>query len=470
MFDSKFKNTRIPQFYFLPLSFLVLIVFGTIFLKTPIALNHGATISWLDSLFVSTSAVSLVGLSTVSIGEVFDFPGQMMLLFLVQMGGIGILFATLFAALLIGQKFSLTDEQVIEAAIGKIKFVQPLDVFIYACFFVFFFELLGVILYLLGCINQINYIGLPDSDGKGWALMVWDAVFHTVNSFCNAGFSLYPEGFIRCEDSPYFLMLNSFLVIMGGLGLLTFINLRYWYFWKRNSMLRGELLLQTKVTLWMSLILLVLGTLLFLIFEYNRTLADIHGFWGKCAASFCQSANTRTAGFNVVDYEEVHPAVLVGFLFFMFIGGGTGSMAGGIKVTTFFVIVMTVWFVFRRREEIQLFQRKLSSNLIRVALMLCFICMFFVAAGVFSLIIFENGGFAAQQGQGWLGIIFEGVSAFGTTGLSTGITPLLKSESKLILIFLMYAGRVMTFTLVVYLMRPQQKSSVRYPEGYLSLG
>jgi trk system potassium uptake protein TrkH len=138
------------------------------------------------------------------------------------------------------------------------------------------------------------------------------------------------------KSSPYFLGLLSSLVVMGGLGLMTMINLRYWYFWRRNFMRRGSLLLQTKVTLLMTLIMIVFGTVVFLIFEYNHALKDCNGAWLKLFNSFFQAASARTAGLNSVDLGQANPVTLAGLMILMFIGGGSGSMAGGIKVTTFF--------------------------------------------------------------------------------------------------------------------------------------
>lgn len=475
MFGIKFKNTQIPQLWVIPISFAFLIIVGTILFKMPFSLNAGKSITWVDSLFVATSAVSITGLSTIPVGEVFDFQGQLILLCLVQLGGIGIFTSSLIMVVVAGQRLSLADEQVIQATIGKLRTVRPVDIFIYACFFVFFFEALGSILYLLGVVNHPGYGGISvgvDQElfSKAFPMIIWDAVFHSVNAFCNSGFSLYPEGLIRMRNSPYFLLVIGMLVLVGSLGLMTLINLRFFYFWRRNPMRRGGLLLQTKITLIVTACMIVVGMVLFLCFERNNTLQQYDSAWLRIVHSFFQSVNARSGGLNSVDLSQADPATLMGYIFLMFVGGGSGSMAGGIKVTTFFVILITAWAVLRRREYIQLFERRIPAHLVHVALMIGILYIVAMVIGTFCLVVIEDGHEAAQLTHGWLGIAFEAMSAFGTVGLTTGVTPILTSGGKLVIITMMYVGRILTLTLAVYLLRPWEKSYVKYPEEQLALG
>ena len=472
MFGSKFKNTQTPQLWVIPVSFAFLILLGTILLKMPFSLNPGQEISWVDSLFTATSAVCITGLSTIQVGVVFDFSGQIVLLFLVQMGGVGIFTSSLIMVVVVGQRLSLADEQVIQATVGQMRTVRPVDVFIYACFFIFFFEALGAILYLIGANQSITYEGLLLDASSGLAgdefsLVLWDSIFHSVNAFCNSGFSLYPEGMARMKDSPYFL---GSLVLLGSLGLMTMINLRYWYFWRRNFMVRGSLLLQTKVTLWMTLIMVVFGMAVFLVFENSHTLKDCNGGWLKIVTSFFQSVNARSGGLSTVDLSQANPVTLAGLMILMFIGGGSGSMAGGIKVTTFFVIVVAAWFVLRRKEDIQVFKKRIPFKLVHVALMIGVLFTVGLATGLLCLIILEDGHPASQLEQGWLALFFDGMSAYGTVGLSTGAAALMTNGGKLVLTVMMYVGRILTLTLAVYLLRPWEKSYVKYPEEQISVG
>ncbi len=474
MFGVKFKNTQAPQLWIIPVSFAFLILVGTIVLKMPFSLNPGQQISWVDSLFTATSAVCITGHSAISICDVFDFSGQMVLLFLIQMGGVGIFTSSLIMVVVVGQRLSLADEQVIQATVGQMRTVRPVDVFIYACFFIFFFEALGAVLYLMGANHSTDYKGLlvdPASGlaGDAFALVLWDSIFHSVSAFCNAGFSLYPEGMVRMKNSPYFLGLLSSLVVMGGLGLMTIINLRYWYFWRRNFMRRGSLLLQTKVTLLMTLIMIVFGTAVFLIFEYNHALKDCDGVWLKFFNSFFQAASSRTAGLNSIDLSQAYPVTLGCLMILMFIGGGSGSMAGGIKVTTFFVIVAAAWFVLRRKEDIQVFKRRIPFRLVHIALMIGVLFTSGFVIGLLCLIAIESGQPSTQLELGWLGIFFDGLSAYCTVGSSIGAVPLMTSGGKLVLVAMMYVGRILTLTLAVYLLRPWEKSYVKYPEEQISL-
>ena len=476
MFGSKFKNTQAPQLWVIPLSFIFLIAVGTLFFKLPFSLNPGVTLTWTDAFFTATSAVCITGLSTITVGDVFSLPGQMMLLFLVQMGGVGIFTSSLIMVVVVGQRLSLADEQVIQATIGKMKMVRPVDVFIYACFFIFFFETLGAILYLLGLVNLPSYEIMSNVSKtelkpmENALFMLWDSIFHSVNAFCNSGFSLYPEGMLRMKNNPYFLSLVGMLVFIGSLGLMTMINLRFYYFWRRNAMMRGSLLLQTKVTVLMTLLTVLIGMVAFLSFEWDGTLQERDGTWLKIVTSFFHSVNARSGGLNSVDLSDADTLTLSVMMMLMFIGGGSGSMAGGIKVTTFFVIVLAVYFVLRRREHIQIFERRIPSQLVHVALMIGFLYTVGMALGTFCVIGFESGEAACQLKQGWLGVVFDCVSAFGTVGLSTGVTPSLTIYSKWVLMGMMFVGRILTLSLSVYLLRPWEKSYVKYPEEQIALG
>ncbi|MBO4714882.1 MAG: hypothetical protein J5672_02150, partial [Verrucomicrobia bacterium] len=465
-----------PQLWVIPLSFIFLIAVGTLFFKLPFSLNPGVTLTWTDAFFTATSAVCITGLSTITVGDVFSLPGQMMLLFLVQMGGVGIFTSSLIMVVVVGQRLSLADEQVIQATIGKMKMVRPVDVFIYACFFIFFFETLGAILYLLGLVNLPSYEIMSNVSKtelkpmENALFMLWDSIFHSVNAFCNSGFSLYPEGMLRMKNNPYFLSLVGMLVFIGSLGLMTMINLRFYYFWRRNAMMRGSLLLQTKVTVLMTLLTVLIGMVAFLSFEWDGTLQERDGTWLKIVTSFFHSVNARSGGLNSVDLSDADTLTLSVMMMLMFIGGGSGSMAGGIKVTTFFVIVLAVYFVLRRREHIQIFERRIPSQLVHVALMIGFLYTVGMALGTFCVIGFESGEAACQLKQGWLGVVFDCVSAFGTVGLSTGVTPSLTIYSKWVLMGMMFVGRILTLSLSVYLLRPWEKSYVKYPEEQIALG
>lgn len=393
----------------------MIIVVGAVLLLLPWAHKPGHTLNWLDALFLATSATCVTGLTPVNVAETFNGFGQAVMLVLIQVGGLGIFTASLSLVLLSGNRLSLTDEQTIHATVGRLKQTRPLDVFIYACVFVVILELAGAVA-LFFLMSQAT----PDADT--WRTL-WEAGFHSVSAFCNAGISIYPDGLIHWRDHPAILMIISALVIMGGIGLMTLINLRYYYFWRRDRRRRGHLTLQTRLSLLSAGILLLAGCFATWAFEAQHTLRGLP-LGEQLSWSFFHSAMSRTAGFNVVDNGQMNPTTLLTTLGLMFIGGAPGSMAGGIKTLTVVVLLLTAWSALRRRDEVQVWHRRLPPKVSFVATMVALFGVMCVVVGVGLLMIFEDGHPAAQTTQHWFGLVFEAVSAFGTVGLSTGVTAL----------------------------------------------
>jgi trk system potassium uptake protein TrkH len=444
-----------------PLAFFALIVIGTALLWLPWTHRPGQSIGPLDAFFLATSATCVTGLSTVNVADTFNFFGQGVLLFLIQAGGLGIFTASISLVLLSGQKLSLADEHTIRATLGRLQKVRPLDVFIYGCIFVFLIELAGAVALFYRISDA-----LPE---QPLGRTAWESVFHSISAFCNAGISIYPDGLARWRHHADILGIINLLVISGGIGLMALINLRFYYFWRRDPRRRGQLTLQTKLSLTTTAILLGLGTLMVLLFEQGYTLIDTGG-WETLSWAFFHSTMTRTAGFNIVDMDSMNPPTLLCTLGLMFIGGAPGSMAGGIKTITFAVLVLTAWSALRRRENIQIFGKRISPQLAGVAVMLALLAIAVLMLGVGLLMITERGAPSAQTPQHWLGLVFEAVSAFGTVGLSTGVTPLLTSLGKVIIILLMFIGRVAPLMLSIYLARPTRPWHLRVPSEDVGLG
>jgi trk/ktr system potassium uptake protein len=444
-----------------PLGFCVLIVVGAVLLLLPWAHQPGRSLGWLDALFLSTSATCVTGLTPVNVAETFNGFGQAVLLVLIQAGGLGIFTASLSLVLLSGNRLSLADEQTIHATVGRLKQARPIDVFIYACVFVVVLELAGAValFFLMGR-------ALPEADT--WSIL-WEAGFHSVSAFCNAGISIYPDGLIHWREHPAVLVIISVLVIMGGIGLMTLINLRYFYFWRRDRRRRGHLTLQTRLSLLSAGILLLAGMLATWGFESSQTLRGAR-IGDQLSWSFFHSAMSRTAGFNVVDTGEMNPPTLLATLGLMFIGGAPGSMAGGIKTLTVVVLLLTAWSALRRRNEVQFWNRRLPPKVSFVATMVALLGVTCVVVGVGLLMVFEDGRPASQTHQHWLALVFEAVSAFGTVGLSTGVTALLTAPGKIVIIVLMFTGRIAPLVLAVYLSRPANALLVRHPREELALG
>lgn len=444
-----------------PMGFGLLILVGALLLLLPWAHRPGQTIGWLDAFFLSTSATCVTGLSTVNVADVFNGFGQAVLLVLIQAGGLGIFTASISLVLFSGNRLSLADEQTIHATVGRLQQARPLDVFIYACVFVVVLELAGAVA-LFTLMSQVQ----PEINlWQTW----WEAAFHSVSAFCNAGISIYPDNLAHWRDQPAILGVVSVLVILGGIGLMTLINLRFYYFWRRDPRRRGRLAMQTKLSVLSAVALLVIGCLAAWIFEFRHTLRGA-SLGEQLSWSFFHSAMSRTAGFNVVDIGQMNPPTLLGTMGLMFIGGAPGSMAGGIKTVTFVVLLLTTWSALRRRDEIQFWNRRLPQKTSFVATMIALLGVACVVIGVGLLMLFEDGQPAAQSRQHWMALIFEAVSAFGTVGLSTGVTPLLTAGGKLVIIALMFTGRIAPLVLAVYLARPANALLVRHPREELALG
>lgn len=444
-----------------PMGFAAMILIGAVLLMLPWTRRPGHDISWLDALFLSTSATCVTGLSTVNLAETFNGFGHAVLLGLIQAGGLGIFTASLSLVLLSGNRLSLSDEQTIHATVGRLKQARPFDVFIYACVFV-------VVLELAGTVGLFTLMSGAHPGADTWQTL-WEAFFHSVSAFCNAGISTYPDNLAHWRGHPAILALISMLVILGGIGLMTLINLRFYYFWRRDRRRRGHLTMQTRLSVLSALVLLLLGTVVSWAFEINYTLKSAT-LGEQMSWSFFHSAMTRTAGYNVVDIGQMNPLTLLCTLGLMIIGGAPGSMAGGLKTVTFVVLLLTAWAALRRRDEVQFWNRRLPARASFVATMLALFGIACVTSGVVLLMLFEEGKPASQTHQHWLAILVEAVSAFGTTGLSTGVTPLLTAGGKVVIIALMFTGRIAPLVLAVYLARPANALLVRQPREQLTLG
>jgi len=444
-----------------PLGFGAVILLGTALLLLPWTHRAGHSLGWRDALFLSTSATCVTGLSTVNVGETFNWLGEVVLFALIQAGGLGIFTASLSLVILSGNRLSLTDEQTIQATVGRLDRARPLDIFIYACLFVVGLELAGAV--------ALFWLMSHASSHPDIYRTLWEAAFHSVSAFCNAGISTYPENLARWRDYPGVLAVLSLLVITGGIGLMTLINLRYFYFWRRDPLRRGRLTLQTKLSVLSAVALLLFGTATSWAFELRHTLS--HASLGEQLSwSFFHSAMSRTAGFNVVDPGQMSPPTLFTTIVLMFIGGAPGSTAGGIKTVTFAVLLLTAWSALRRRDGVQLGKHRLPAKTAPVATLLVLLALACVVTAVGVLMLLEDGHPASQTHQQWMAVVFETVSAFCTVGLSTGITPLLTPGGQCVIIALMFMGRIGPLMLSIYLARPANPLRVRQPEEELALG
>lgn len=415
-------------------------------LKIPIAWSGTEALRYIDTLFTAVSAVCVTGLATVGTNEFSRF-GQIVILFLIQAGGLGIItFSTIYLALP-GSRVSLKNSKIIREYFIMDSTISPKDIVKAILTMTFTVEILGMIMLFFSFSS--NEIKSP----------LFSSLFHSVSAFCNAGFSLFPDSMESFRNSSLVNIIISSLIIVGGIGFMVILDIK--------SLILGErkrLRFHSQIMLIASASLIVFGALIYGFIEWNGVFAEL-SVKDKFIPILFQSITTRTAGFNSVPQGDLNSASKFFTLLFMFIGAGSGSTAGGIKVSTTYILFIILFKGVDNRGEIRLFNRRLASeSLTRAALFfvkaVCIVCL-----SIFLLLYFESG-----KGFSQLNLMFECFSAFGTVGLSTGLTPELSFVGKLIIISTMFAGRVGLFALIMPIHVSYKDRFIDYPKGEVLIG
>jgi len=408
----------------------------------------------VTALFTATSAVCVTGLSVVDVGQFYSFWGQLCLLGLVEIGALGYMTANTVLLMLIGRKFGLRDKLALQKSLDTAGLggVMPLLKSIIATMALF--QLTGIILLMI--------VFVPN-----WGVRqgLWLSIFHSINGFNNAGFSLFSNSLVAYTTSPILNFTMSLLIIFGGLGYQAIMEL---YLWVKNKFtpdpMRRDFSIHFKVVSSTTIFLLLAGTILFFITEFNNpeTLQGL-SFFGKIQAAWFQSVTTRTAGFNTINIGEMTHAGIFITMILMFIGASPGSTGGGIKTTTSRILVNCTKAALEGRDEVLCYQRKIPATLLLKA-----VGVLVGSTGVvflFTLLIV-----LIQPELGFGNIFFEIVSGFATVGLSTGITGSFSIPSRLVAIATMYVGRVGVLLLMSALLGDPKPSSIDYPEENLLVG
>lgn len=433
------KSSAHKPVHVLAASFLGLIVIGTLVLMLPECHAKGNTVSPIDCFFTSTSAVCVTGLITVDTATAWSRLGQVIILILIQIGGIGIVTFGSFFALLLGQKFSFNQRELIREQYGEWSLTNLWYIIPVVAGTTFVIELTGAILLY------------PSFQGKyetGEA--VFHSVFHAISAFCNAGFSTFSSNLMGYQGDLWVNLIVCVLIVTGGLGFPVIAEL---LMVRRR---RRRLSLHSKMVLTASGILIVVGALAFFFLEcslnpeyQNMPISRV------ILISFFQSITARTAGFNTVDFSTAAPATLVFVGILMFIGGSPSGTAGGIKTTTLMVSIAAMRSVLTGSRDVVIFGRRLQPYTVRRGLVLVILAMCSMVTGTLLLLYFGGGDY--------LKIGFETLSALGTVGLSAGITPFLGPIQKIVIIMLMFIGRIgpMSFGLAL---AHTKVSNIRYAE------
>lgn len=423
-------------------SFLLLIFVGTLLLKLPAATTM--PISWTDAIFVATSATTVTGLSVFDPGSVLTGFGEGVLLVLIQFGGIGLMAFAMAVLMMFRKKIGLQNRLYLKEAYSQYSFGGIIRLVKYILIFAFTAEGIGIVALTLYWIPEY---GLAD------ALHL--SIFHVISAFNNAGFSLFPDNLVGQQSDPFVLLLLSTLFIVGGIGFTVVVDVfqkkgfRHWS-------------LHTKLMITGTVLVNFLATVLVLVLEYDNseTIGKLTLF-DKLFVSYFTGVTPRTAGFNVVDYGAMEDPTLLLTMILMFIGAGSASTASGIKLTTFIVVVLATISFLRSEREPEIFGRTLRIEIILRSLAITAISVLTVWLFLFLLAVTEDIPF--------LPLAFEVVSAFGTVGLSMGITGELSSIGELLVSVLMFIGRIGPLTLFFLLVKPK-KEHYRYPYDQVFTG
>jgi len=429
-------------------SFATLILVGTVLLTFPAASAGPEPVSPIDALFTATSATCVTGLIVLDTPRDFSPLGQAFILGLIQVGGLGIMVLSTFATLLLGGSLGLRGER----ALTEMLDLETAPTA---------YRLTRFIVMATLAVEGVGAAGLAAAfmaGGLPWGEALWRGVFHAISAFCNAGFALQSDSLTGFQQAPLPTLLVAALIILGGLGFSVMAVLG-------SRLLRRErrpLSTQVRVVLVMSAALLGLGTVLILAFEWNGALAGLPVL-DKLVNAFFQSVTLRTAGFNTVKLSALAPVTVAAMMLFMFIGASPGSTGGGIKTTTLAVLLSAIRSTARRLEPARLFDREVPNDIVYRCIAILVISGAVVAAGLLLLLVFEP--------QGFLELAFETVSAFGTVGLSLGATAKLGAMGKLIIIGVMFLGRVGPLTLALLLgAGGSHGAAFRYPQTRLMVG
>jgi trk/ktr system potassium uptake protein len=453
------RRRRIPPPVFLAAAMGATILVGAILLRLPIS-HAAAPVGFLDALFTATSAVCVTGLAVVDTGSRYSFFGQAVILVLIQVGGLGIMTISTVVLVALGQRPTTVVRELLKGFAGHIPTIRARVIFGGVFLVTILVELTGATLLLF---EFVSHHPLGEA--------VWMALFHSVSAFCNAGFSLYPDSFVRYSGSLLVNLTTMGLIIAGGLGFVVLVELRGWLTSQvRRSGQVNRLTLHTKIVLSATAVAIFGGALMILVLEWNHTLAHEPLQTRFLIAAF-QSVTARTAGYNTVDIGSLTNPTLLILILLMFVGAGPGSMAGGIKLTSATAVLALVYHRLRNNPEVRVFGRAIGEATLQRAVVLAILAAVLIGAAVCAIeIAHSNAAPSALQRGHFFAVTFEAVSAFGTVGLSMGITSALDSAAKLIIIFLMYVGRLGPLWLMDFLYHLPAAPPIRHAREELMVG
>lgn len=439
---SSVKKIQYAPYTILSGGFLLLIIIGAALLKLPIATYE--PISWVQSFFTATSAVTVTGLVVVDTGSAFTLFGQLVIALLIQLGGLGLMTFAIVTLIALGGRIGFLEKVVAKEAFNQTDSSTLIATAKSVIIFALTVELVGMLI-----------LAMYWSDELGWQTSLFHGFFYTISAFNNAGFALSADSLIPYVSDPVVNITITALFIIGGLGFSVWIDIKRKKRWSKLTVYSRLMILGTIALNSVALIAI------YLIEQDNpNTLAPLSES-GKWLAAWFQAVTPRTAGFNTLPIDQLEDSSTLMMLMLMFIGGGSMSTASGIKVVTFIVLLLATYSFLRRDEQVLAFNREISKESIKKALAITMISAGVTWLAVFLLLLTEHAPM--------LDILFEAVSALGTVGLSRGLTSQLTSQGEFIIIVLMFIGRVGPLTLAYILAAPRQKK-LRFAETKIAIG
>ncbi|MDX1446040.1 TrkH family potassium uptake protein [Lishizhenia sp.] len=460
----QYKRTLLNPAQLFILSFLFIILIGALLLKLPLATSQG--ISFLDAIFTSTSAVCVTGLIVVDTATAFTQFGQTIIMILIQVGGLGILtFASYFSFFFKG-KSSYENQLTLSEITNAKRLSEVFTTFKRIIIITFGIELIGAILIYFN-LNAKDFIHVGDQ--------LFFAVFHSISAFCNAGFSILSDGIAdpQFKFNYGFQIILIGLFILGGLGFPIFSNIfnytrrfviRNLFFWRKNQLDNKPwvLNLNSRIILITTFFLIFFGTLLFLELEFDNTLAEHESLYGKFVTALFGATTPRTAGFNTFDFGDIRFPTFMLIMFLMWVGASPGSTGGGIKTTTLAVATLNLLSIAKGKSKIEIYRREISMRTVQRAFAVISLSLIMIGFGITMVSIF-NPDLSLKE------IAFECFSAFSTVGLTVGITTKLSSLSKVVIILLMFVGRVSMLSILIAIFKRTKHKNYRYPMEEISI-
>ncbi|MBR0597021.1 TrkH family potassium uptake protein [Sinanaerobacter chloroacetimidivorans] len=442
------KLTNISPTRIIVSSFVMIIFVGACLLNLPMASNDGKSIGFLDALFTATSATCVTGLVVADTLTQWTLLGQIVILILIQVGGLGLVTLTTFFSVLLGKKVSLKGKIIAQESISEYSYTDVLGMIKNIVLITAVIELIGAAFLSISFVPRFGVRG------------IYLSIFHSISAFCNAGFDLFGNysSLTGFYEDPLVIYATALLIIVGGLGFIVWKDLYHFR-------IEHKLYLHTKIVLIVTFFLIVFGAVSFFGLEYSNpdTMGGLTLFQ-KVNAAFFHSVTCRTAGFNTLPLDEMSEVSKMVSILLMYIGAAPGSTAGGIKVTTFGIILMAIISNIKGDSETIVLRRRVSQEVVSKALSIVGLSMVLI----FIMTVIING----VEKLSFINVLYEVTSSFGTVGLSTGMTPSLHNISKILIIFTMFLGRVgpLTFAIAIAMRANKRMQNAVFPEGKIMVG